>query len=370
MNNVFKSNYDTIIIIDNFNKKYTLKKLEPSIITETEWKNYFNHVERIFREFSSDPLDKSPSREVQKSFILEPHPHYAGSIFRWLLILPKDNEIFGYAQLWFPNEKSPDYEAYKDIIYCHISIDKKYRRRGIGSNILKQLSNIVKEKNRQTIRFEVYNDPARSFLNIFNGEITAEGYRSRLYLKDVDWKLINNWRVNSKVKAKEAKIEVYSNYIPENILEDYCEILTETWNQAPAGDMPNENIFSPEWRRSTEKVANDKGTEWITMITREQEGVMSGITEIFHNPREDYAEQDITGVRVRYRGRNLGKWLKAEMIYYLKDKYPSIRYIITGNNEKNAPMLSINTRMGYKKYQRRTFYNIKLEELVKKLNTK
>ena len=78
-------------------------------------------------------------------------------------------------------------------------------------------------------------------------------------------------------------------------------------------------------------------------------------------------EQELTGVSCEFRGRGLGKWLKAKMILHIKDTYPDVKRIITGNAEANAPMLSINERMGFKKYKGAEGYKFQTEELAKKL---
>ncbi len=93
------------------------------------------------------------------------------------------------------------------------------------------------------------------------------------------------------------------------------------------------------------------------------------MTEIYFDPREgDRMFQGLTGVRPKFRGRGLGKWLKALMIVYIKENYPKVERIITGNAESNEAMLSINDRMGFKKYKGGEGYKFQTEDLVKRLN--
>jgi len=46
--------------------------------------------------------------------------------------------------------------------------------------------------------------------------------------------------------------------------------------------------------------------------------------------------------------RGLGKLLKTEMLYLVREKMPKVIVIHTGNSKVNAPMLSINARMGFR----------------------
>ena len=66
----------------------------------------------------------------------------------------------------------------------------------------------------------------------------------------------------------------------------------------------------------------------------------------------------------------LGKWVKAKMIEYLVTRYPDTEAIITGNANSNAPMLYINTTMGYKKYKEGFVGQIKLEKVKEYLQSK
>ena len=72
----------------------------------------------------------------------------------------------------------------------------------------------------------------------------------------------------------------------------------------------------------------------------------------------------LTGVRQAYKGRGLGKMLKAEMLLYIRREYPDVKYISTGNADSNAPMLSINQRLGFKKYRPIKVYKLKLSHII------
>ena len=101
------------------------------------------------------------------------------------------------------------------------------------------------------------------------------------------------------------------------------------------------------------------------MVSQEADGSLSGLTEIVHDSAMPYrAEQELTGVRDEHRGRGLGKWLKAEMMFFIRDELPEVRAINTGNADANAAMVSINERMGFKRYQRELCYRFELEALL------
>ena len=107
------------------------------------------------------------------------------------------------------------------------------------------------------------------------------------------------------------------------------------------------------------------GITWLTIITKEKNGSISGFSDIqysLENPRE--IRQVFTGVDKNYRGKSLGKWLKAEMAYLIKKRFPSAKYITTENANSNGPMLSINKRMGFKKQIQEIGYKWEIKDLL------
>jgi len=84
----------------------------------------------------------------------------------------------------------------------------------------------------------------------------------------------------------------------------------------------------------------------------EPDGAVSGQTEIIYEPEEgDRIYQGLTGVREAYRGRGLGKWLKAEMLLRVRRELPQVRIVSTWNATTNAAMLAINERLGFREHR-------------------
>ncbi|MHA1220469.1 MAG: hypothetical protein ACTSQB_01915, partial [Candidatus Heimdallarchaeota archaeon] len=63
----------------------------------------------------------------------------------------------------------------------------------------------------------------------------------------------------------------------------------------------------------------------------------------------------------------LGKWLKAEMLYYITKHFPEAEYITTENNIVNKSMVSINTRMGFQLYKAQKIFKFNIVEVAEKL---
>ena len=106
-----------------------------------------------------------------------------------------------------------------------------------------------------------------------------------------------------------------------------------------------------------------------TMLTREPNGVISGITDMEYVPyRPTLINQGFTGVRPDARRRGLGKWLKAAMLTHIHELYPDVEVVVTGNAGSNVPMLAINNQLGFKQFLTGSEYQMSRERLAARLH--
>ncbi|HDS09822.1 MAG TPA: GNAT family N-acetyltransferase [Firmicutes bacterium] len=309
------------------------------------------------------PTDPVPPIERIKSDILKQHPHYSNP--RWLALEKDSGKVLGIAYMEYKNENSPEYADEAHVSFFDIKVLKGYRRNGIGTKLLQELTVYSQKIGKKKLMGEFCIDSGKQFTEKHKGRIGSEHGENRLYIKDINWELVHSWISEAKGKAQDVTIETYT-VIPDSILKEFCELYTETEAQAPdydSGDFESIWGTNPQERRESEKLIKEKGKSWITMVSHEPDGHLSGLTEIYFDPSIPYfIYQDLTGVREQYRGRNLGKWLKAEMLLYIKEHFPQAECIATGNSHRNAPMLSINHRLGFKKYITWYLFSINLNE--------
>jgi GNAT superfamily N-acetyltransferase len=81
------------------------------------------------------------------------------------------------------------------------------------------------------------------------------------------------------------------------------------------------------------------------------DGELAGITMIRVDRPSGRAQNNLCGVRRRYRGRGLALLLKSHSLRRAAELGATI--VLTDNDETNAPMLAVNTRLGYRPYARR-----------------
>ncbi|MHA2357962.1 MAG: GNAT family N-acetyltransferase [Candidatus Heimdallarchaeaceae archaeon] len=342
--------------------EFEIREFKPKEVSDEFWEVYFEFVEA--NTLYHNPNDPLPNREGviqrQKTDI----PNFL--IKRWLVFTP-ENKIVGWAGFGASLEGASDYEENKHICQINIAVLHTHERKGIGTALLKVLVQEALSLNRTVIEVGANNEAGKAFLKKHGAEFTIEGAENRLELEDLDWDLMQSWIEEGPKRAEGVTIETFFE-CPDEIIDEYTELYTEALNMQPLGEIEYRPFVDARSFREREERQKELEQINYTMISREKDGRISGMTEVFYDPKDSYRMfQGLTGVRPKFRGRGIGKWLKGKMILHVKDNYPEVTRIITGNAEANAPMLSINNRMGFKKYKGEEGFKFKVEELVKKL---
>jgi GNAT superfamily N-acetyltransferase len=207
----------------------------------------------------------------------------------------------------------------------------------------------------------------KRFLEKYGATLSITGFDSRLELEDVDWDLMKSWVEEGKKRAKGVTIKSF-NKCPEDIIDEFTAMITEAGRTQPQGDTDYKATFNRKIRREWEEYHEKMDCIRYTLIAMEKDGRLSGHTEIAYYP--SYPEiifQRGSGVRPEFRGEGRGKMLKAAMLLYIKDNYPKAKKMTVSNAEVNAAILSINKRIGFRKYKSHAGYKFEVEELAEKL---
>jgi len=118
-----------------------------------------------------------------------------------------------------------------------------------------------------------------------------------------------------------------------------------------SNDIPNEEfdgVSFEEWRDEFwRSPLIDQDASLVAFVGDE----LAALTMIRIDEPSGRAQNNVTGTRRAFRGRGLAHLLKTHSLHLAGQRGATIA--ITDNDETNAPMLSVNTRLGYRPFSRR-----------------
>ena len=329
------------------------------------WRRY--HVLRRLEASEirpDDPLmpDESVEANMKKQNPYEfEHPHE----------IALDGEMLSWFWGGTPTPASPEYESSKHIFWANAYVRPDHRRQGIGSMWLELLANLMDEHGCTIVEFHTEGELGQAFLLWVGAEPKMTEIESRLDLSQVDWTMVERWVAEGQQRSPQTRLHIYDGPIPEEVRPELAPQLSAILNTIPFEDLDHgEIVVTPETMQEWyDRNALSEETQH-TVLTREPDGVISGITDITWAPyRRSLIYQQFTGVRPDARGRGLGKWIKAAMLLRVRKLYPDAAWIATGNAHSNGPMLKINRTLGFKAYKTAVEYQLSREGLETRIRS-
>lgn len=342
--------------------EFELKPFDFAKATEKEWRMYHDYRYKRYPEaLPGDPILADNVVEENVRNMLDELDLETQFVY----LKDKTVEPVGMVRVAALKESSASYEENKHLCQViNLELLTPYRGNGIGRRLLEVVLSFAKENEKSIIVGQVTEDDGKRFIRNLKAKEALSAVENRLDLTKLDWNMVNEWVEEGPIRSPDSKIEFFQD-VPEEIIEEYCRVYSEVGNQAPREDLDvGDFIVTPERRRQHEQSRKAGGGVWLTAITREPNGDISGLTEVLYMPSKDpLITQDLTGVPEKYRGSGKGKWLKAIMLQEIRKRFPTVTSVVTGNATSNAPMLSINNRLGFKPHKEVILAQITTEDL-------
>jgi len=349
-----------------FGMEIELRPFDPFKATEADWKIFHEYRYKRYPEFApGDPITANDAVENSLRFMRDEEYIETHSVH----LVDAPDEWIGLVRVSTLKETSPSYEENKHQCFVYnVALLSSYRGKGLAKKLLAPVLDFAKRYEKRLIIADVSEADGKRFIKKLKAEEAQSGVENRLDLTNLDWNLVEEWAKDGPVRSPESQLEYFQD-CPDDILEEYCKLYTEVMNQAPRDDLDvGDFITTPEFRRQYEKIQKELDTTWLTAVTREPNGDISGLTEVFYRPSKDpLIYQELTGVPEKYRGTGKGKWLKAIMLQEVRKRWPTVTSVVTGNATTNAPMLSINERLGFKVHRESIAVQMKTTDLEKYL---
>lgn len=303
----------------------------------------------VGRDASAErPLEAWPVWEVSRALL--PVPRTDGRLV--LLEAVQDGRVVGSARLWFFRYDNTH------LAEAGIWVVPQARRRGVGRALLAEVERRTRADGRTAVIGSAFapveaDSPGSRFAE-------ALGYPvgSHEETKVVDLKAApSGWgALEDEVAAAlgDYCVEVFDERLPEAHVSGFCALLSAFLGEVPVGDLDlHDAAWTPERLRENEEHAVATGRCRVVAVAVAPDGNLVGFSDAsVHRADPRHASVGGTLVLPGHRGHRLGLAMKLLTHRRVAELFPECGYVETGNAGVNAPMNTVNERMGYRVVER------------------
>jgi len=330
-----------------------IRCFDPNVATTSAWAEY--HAFRRIRAEEDDPGEPVSSDADFEHDARRYRPLY--EIHR--LVAWRDDSIVGNVGFWLRREGTPDYGSFAPFVYVWGGVTQPWRRRGIGTDLLRAMLGFMRERGKTTATFGAHLPESHAFLTAIGAVEKQRSVTNRLALADVDWEEVAGWQNAATPPGSGLWWEVHAGRVPLDRLTALHAQLTALLADVPMGSLERPPIRYEitnyvAWYEDMDR----RGGEHILVLLMDGAEV-AGMSEASWDARTpDRVHQELTAVARHWRGKGLAKGLKAATLRLVRERHPEVRLMTTSNAEANAPILAINERLGFTEYRRDSSFQI------------
>lgn len=308
------------------------------------------------------PDEPVPLWEPFRARLQRPAPEHAVELAAaWL-----DGRPVGMALLALPVVDN------RHLAQFDLEVHPEHRRRGVGRALLAWVRGRARQEQRRTLltgaRRQVPGGPPRSdagvrFLTTLGFSPAVDARMRRIDLTAVDPAAEQRLLAECQPHAADYQSVTWTGHTPEPLAPGVAYLVNRLNTDAPTGDLEiGQTTLDPARLYADEQAALDRGTHLVGAVARHRTtGEVAAFTRVDARPPGDHGEIWLTIVDPRHRGHRLGTIVKVEIHRRVRQEFPRLRYVETGNADENAHMVAINDRLGYVAYQAATMYQHQLD---------
>lgn len=325
---------------------------DPHAASAALWARY--HHYRRLRAEEDLPGEPVLSDADFEHIVLKPWPLIESRRF----IALRADEVVANLYVESAREGSPNYETRVPFIKLGGGVLQPLRRRGVATSLLRPLLAFMQAQHKRTATLDVHLTEAHAFLATLGATEKHRYFENRLPLDGLDWNALARWKAGTLPAG--LRWEVHAGRVPMDRLAQLMEPFTTLINDIPLGqlDLPPMRYDLQDHVSWYQELDRNSGEHLLVLLT-DDDGQVAAVCNAHWDGRfPDRVFQALTAVARPWRGRGLAKAVKAAMLGLVRQRHPEVRMIVTSNAEVNAPMLSINQRLGFAMHRRHGSYQI------------
>lgn len=263
-------------------------------------------------------------------------------------VVDDGQRALGVAKSYFPLRDN------LSTTWFDLFVDPDRRGRGVGSALLDRLVESARahHRSRMVTEFRVPDtDPSHPYRRFaerhgfrFNSTEVVRHLDLPIagdLLERLDAATVDHWR-------DDYRLETHIGAVPDPLLPSLTRLMGRLAVDAPTGDLEYEaEVISPERMRDQFDLEARQGRTRITTVALDADGEVVAYTELMLTADSDQLWQWGTLVDPEHRGRRLGMAVKLANLRRLQADFPERRVIITGNDDTNEFMVSVNRDLGF-----------------------
>ena len=313
---------------------FDVSPFSPAGAVERELRDYFDLTNEMIKEL--EPTASALEYEAYVAELRRPLT-YRGPRACW--VARSGGRIVGSAEVTFLEHENDRFAQ------ISVRVTRRLRRNGVGRALLVACLAAARGAGREVVvGYNLEDDSAG--LEWARGLGFAVVKRTVWQTLDVAATDSALWRV---CLDESFRLERWVDIAPESLVAGFAAARTAI-EDAPAGES---SVHAPNWTvervRGYEAELKEIGEEhWYIVAVSAETGEVAGFTEIAFDPSlPATCFQEDTAVLARYRGRGLGRAVKAEMMQWLRANRPNISEVRTTTSADNVPMIRVNEQLGY-----------------------
>lgn len=280
-----------------------------------------------------------------------------------LLAARVDGQLVGRAMIGWPIIDN------RHLAQFDLEVIPAHRRRGVGRAMLAQVRHRAQQEQRRTLitgaNRPVPGGPPRSeagarFLAAMGFSVALASMWRRVDLTAVD--LADEQRLLADCLPRAAGYELltWTGPTPEPLAGGVAQLVNRLMTDAPTGELEIEDSTLDAPRlHADEQASMDRGTHLVGVVARHREtGEVAAHTRFDVRPPGDHGTIWVTIADPRHRGHRLGTIVKIEAHRLVRETFPGLQHIYTGNADENAHMVAINERLGYRPVEAAILYQL------------